>query len=116
MNGSTGKTIATFRTDLEKELQRFSSCRKSFGGGFSDNEEHSSDEDDTHSVIPLRPAAESTTVRMGVPLVALVLQGGPLEIYQVWNYIKNQIPVVVVKGSGLAADLFAYVYEEVTGR
>ncbi|OQV16369.1 putative Transient receptor potential cation channel subfamily M member 5 [Hypsibius exemplaris] len=111
VNGSTSKSLVTFRTDLEKELQRFSSCRKNFGNGYTEN---SSDEDDTHSAVPLRPTPDPSASRsqMGVPLVALMLQGGPYEILQVWTYIKNRTPVVVVKGSGLAADLFAYVYEE----
>lgn len=114
VNGSTAKTITTFRTDLEKELQKFSSCRKNFGNGVAEN---SSDDEDAHSVIPSRPpTAESTTARMGVPLVALMIQGGPNEIQQIWQYLKNRTPVVVVKGSGLVADLFAYVYEEVSFR
>jgi SLOG in TRPM len=113
VNGSTSKSITTFRTDLEKELQRFSSCRKNFGSGYTEN---SSDDEDNHSVLPLRPTPDPAAAQMGVPLVALMLQGGPYEIHQVWTYIKNRTPVVVVKGSGLAADLFAYVYEESSRR
>ena len=117
VNGSTSKTITTFRTDLEKDLQRFSSCRKNFGAGATEN---SSEDEENHSVIPHRPTPDPSASKigsgMGVPLVALLLQGGPPEIQQVWTYLKNRTPVVVVKGSGLAADIFAYLYEEVTNR
>ncbi|XP_055337468.1 transient receptor potential cation channel subfamily M member 3-like isoform X2 [Paramacrobiotus metropolitanus] len=109
VNGSNKHTVTTFRTDLERELQRFSSVRKNFASGDKDN---SSDDEDNHSVMPARNT-ESTASRMGVPLVALMIQGGPESIHHMWNYLRNRTPVVVVKGSGLAADLFANLYEEV---
>lgn len=50
------------------------------------------------------------------PLVGLLLQGGPAQIDHINNLLKKQIPVIVVKGSGYAADLIAFVIQEIQER
>lgn len=49
--------------------------------------------------------------RQGVPVVGLVVEGGPNVILSVWETVKNQEPVVVCEGTGRAADLLAFTYK-----
>ncbi|XP_068131490.1 transient receptor potential cation channel subfamily M member 7-like isoform X2 [Hyperolius riggenbachi] len=48
-----------------------------------------------------------------IPVVALILEGGPNTILMVFDYLQQSppVPVVVCEGSGRAADLLAYVYK-----
>ncbi|XP_039606641.1 transient receptor potential cation channel subfamily M member 6 isoform X2 [Polypterus senegalus] len=49
----------------------------------------------------------------GVPVVALVVEGGPNIILLVWEYVRNTppIPVIIYEGTGRAADLLAFVHK-----
>ncbi|EGW00527.1 Transient receptor potential cation channel subfamily M member 6 [Cricetulus griseus] len=49
--------------------------------------------------------------RQGVPVVGLVVEGGPNVILTVWETVKNKEPVVVCEGTGRAADLLAFTYK-----
>ncbi|KAL1787169.1 transient receptor potential cation channel subfamily M member 6 [Sigmodon hispidus] len=49
--------------------------------------------------------------RQGVPVVGLVVEGGPNVILSVWETVKNKEPVVVCEGTGRAADLLAFTYK-----
>ncbi|KAG8595786.1 hypothetical protein GDO81_001633 [Engystomops pustulosus] len=53
--------------------------------------------------------------RMGqsVPVVALVVEGGPNVILMVWEYVCStpSIPVVVCEGTGRAADILAFTHK-----
>ncbi|XP_062585972.1 transient receptor potential cation channel subfamily M member 3-like [Saccostrea cucullata] len=46
------------------------------------------------------------------PMVGLLIQGGPIDIEHVVDLLRKRVPVLVVKGSGLAADLVAFVFNE----
>ncbi|XP_041442727.1 transient receptor potential cation channel subfamily M member 7 isoform X3 [Xenopus laevis] len=48
-----------------------------------------------------------------VPMMALILEGGPKTILTVLEYLQQSppVPVVVCDGTGRAADLLAYVYK-----
>lgn len=46
------------------------------------------------------------------PMVGLLIQGGPIDIEHVVDLLRKKVPVLVVKGSGLAADLVAFVFNE----
>ncbi|OWF39756.1 transient receptor potential cation channel subfamily M member 2-like [Mizuhopecten yessoensis] len=48
---------------------------------------------------------------VSVPVVLLVVEGGPNTIETVLNAVCKNTPTVVVKGSGKAADIIAYAYE-----
>lgn len=48
---------------------------------------------------------------MSVPIVLLVLEGGPGTLETVHQSIQNNTPSVIVKGSGRAADILAYAYQ-----
>lgn len=50
------------------------------------------------------------------PLVGLLIQGSPSDIEHVCNLIKMKVPVVIVKGTGLATDLFSFAYDEIHQR
>ncbi|CAO2584947.1 Transient receptor potential cation channel subfamily M member 6, partial [Lemmus lemmus] len=57
-------------------------------------------------------ASESETgSRQGVPVVGLVVEGGPNVILSVWETVKNKEPVVVCEGTGRAADILAFTYK-----
>nr|XP_022342149.1 transient receptor potential cation channel subfamily M member 1-like isoform X1 [Crassostrea virginica] len=46
------------------------------------------------------------------PMVGLLIQGGPLDIDHVVDLLRRKVPVLVVQGSGLGADLISFVYFE----
>ncbi|XP_004862578.2 transient receptor potential cation channel subfamily M member 6 isoform X2 [Heterocephalus glaber] len=49
--------------------------------------------------------------RQGVPVVGLVVEGGPSVIFSVWETVKDEDPVVVCEGTGRAADLLAFTHK-----
>ena len=51
-------------------------------------------------------------VAQPIPVVGLMVQGSPRGIDLVLFYLRNKMPVVIVKGSGGCADLLAYAFEE----
>lgn len=46
-----------------------------------------------------------------MPIILLVLEGGPGTLQTVHQAIQNNTPAVIVKGSGRAADILAYAYQ-----
>lgn len=46
------------------------------------------------------------------PMVGLLIQGGPVDIEHVVDLLRRKVPVLIVKGTGLAADLIAFVFNE----
>ncbi|XP_034266126.1 transient receptor potential cation channel subfamily M member 6 isoform X6 [Pantherophis guttatus] len=54
-----------------------------------------------------------TRMGQGVPLVGLVVEGGPNEILTVWEYVRDTpaVPVVICEGTGRAADVLAFTYK-----
>uniref|UniRef100_A0A6Q2X4G9 non-specific serine/threonine protein kinase n=1 Tax=Esox lucius TaxID=8010 RepID=A0A6Q2X4G9_ESOLU len=53
-------------------------------------------------------------IGQGVPVVALILEGGPNVILTVLEYLQESppVPVVVCEGTGRAADILAYVHKQ----
>ncbi|XP_062399848.1 transient receptor potential cation channel subfamily M member 6 [Sardina pilchardus] len=53
----------------------------------------------------------------GVPVVCVVVEGGPGILAQVLEYVKSSppVPVVVFEGTGRAADLLAFVHKQTAG-
>ncbi|XP_008577695.1 PREDICTED: transient receptor potential cation channel subfamily M member 6 [Galeopterus variegatus] len=49
--------------------------------------------------------------RQGVPVVGLVVEGGPNVILSVWETVKDKDLVVVCDGTGRAADLLAFTHK-----
>ncbi|XP_074022455.1 transient receptor potential cation channel subfamily M member 6 [Numenius arquata] len=54
-----------------------------------------------------------TRMGQGVPVVALVVEGGPNVILMVWEYLRGSpaVPVVVYEGTGRAADILAFTHK-----
>ncbi|XP_066567246.1 transient receptor potential cation channel subfamily M member 6 isoform X1 [Amia ocellicauda] len=50
----------------------------------------------------------------GVPVVGVVVEGGPNVVQVVWEYLRRTppVPVVVYEGTGRAADLLAFVHKQ----
>ncbi|MBN3296361.1 TRPM7 protein, partial [Amia calva] len=55
-------------------------------------------------------------IGQGVPVVALIFEGGPNVILTVLEYLQESppVPVVVCEGTGRAADILAYVHKQTT--
>ncbi|KAM9423415.1 transient receptor potential cation channel subfamily M member 7 isoform 3-T3 [Salvelinus alpinus] len=53
-------------------------------------------------------------IGQGVPVVALIFEGGPNVILTVLEYLQDTppVPVVVCEGTGRAADILAYVHKQ----
>uniref|UniRef100_A0AAX7VTR3 non-specific serine/threonine protein kinase n=1 Tax=Astatotilapia calliptera TaxID=8154 RepID=A0AAX7VTR3_ASTCA len=53
-------------------------------------------------------------IGQGVPVVALIFEGGPNVILTVLEYLQESppVPVVVCEGTGRAADILAYVHKQ----
>uniref|UniRef100_A0A8C7VAZ6 non-specific serine/threonine protein kinase n=1 Tax=Oncorhynchus mykiss TaxID=8022 RepID=A0A8C7VAZ6_ONCMY len=53
-------------------------------------------------------------IGQGVPVVALIFEGGPNVILTVLEYLQETppVPVVVCEGTGRAADMLAYVHKQ----
>ncbi|NXG35696.1 TRPM6 protein, partial [Dromaius novaehollandiae] len=54
-----------------------------------------------------------TRMGQGVPVVGLVVEGGPNVILTVWEYVRASpaVPVVVCEGTGRAADILAFTHK-----
>ncbi|NWW68364.1 TRPM6 protein, partial [Ifrita kowaldi] len=54
-----------------------------------------------------------TRMGQGVPIVGLVVEGGPSVILMVWEYVRASpaVPVVVYEGTGRAADILAFTHK-----
>ncbi|XP_076098368.1 transient receptor potential cation channel subfamily M member-like 2 isoform X1 [Mytilus galloprovincialis] len=50
------------------------------------------------------------------PLVGLLIQGGRTDIEHVCDLIKIKVPIVILKGTGSAADLFSFAHDEIKKR
>ncbi|MGH0134988.1 UNVERIFIED_CONTAM: hypothetical protein FKN15_008891 [Acipenser sinensis] len=53
-------------------------------------------------------------IGQGVPVVALIFEGGPNVILTVLEYLQESppVPVVVCEGTGRAADILAYIHKQ----
>ncbi|XP_043568129.1 transient receptor potential cation channel subfamily M member 6 isoform X3 [Chiloscyllium plagiosum] len=54
-----------------------------------------------------------TRMGQGVPVVGLVIEGGPNVILTIWEYVRDTppVPVVVCEGTGRAADLLSFTHK-----
>ncbi|XP_048236497.1 transient receptor potential cation channel subfamily M member-like 2 isoform X3 [Haliotis rufescens] len=59
-------------------------------------------------------AKQKTATGSGVPVVLLVLEGGPGTLETCKSAIQNNTPAVIIKGSGRAADILAFAYQHAT--
>ena len=52
----------------------------------------------------------------GFPMVSILTQGTPGTIELLRKKIQQDIPAVILKGTGAAADIIAFAYEEITAK
>ncbi|XP_066295735.1 transient receptor potential cation channel subfamily M member-like 2 [Branchiostoma lanceolatum] len=64
-----------------------------------------------HNVLP-----GTTSRKKANPVVCVLVQGGPASIQYVRGCVQQETPVLLLKGSGKAADLLAFAYEEIKER
>ncbi|XP_018422030.1 PREDICTED: transient receptor potential cation channel subfamily M member 6 [Nanorana parkeri] len=59
-----------------------------------------------------------TRMGQGVPVVGLVVEGGPNVILMVWEYVRStpSVAVVVCEGTGRAADILAFTHKHTADR
>ncbi|XP_061167153.1 transient receptor potential cation channel subfamily M member-like 2 [Saccostrea echinata] len=75
--------------------------------------------------IPFRARMENSIANMKtntgknasvyVPVVLLVLEGGPGTLETAHQAVANNTPIVIVQGSGRAADILAFAYQNSSG-
>eukprot|EP00058_Branchiostoma_floridae_P014804 XP_002600292.1 hypothetical protein BRAFLDRAFT_66795 [Branchiostoma floridae] len=65
----------------------------------------------TYNVLP-----GTTSRKKANPVVCVLVQGGPASIQYVQGCVQQETPVLLLKGSGKAADLLAFAYEEIKER
>ncbi|XP_078686292.1 transient receptor potential cation channel subfamily M member-like 2 [Branchiostoma floridae x Branchiostoma belcheri] len=58
----------------------------------------------------------TTSRKKANPVVCVLVQGGPASIQYVRGCVQQETPVLLLKGSGKAADLLAFAYEEIKER
>ncbi|CAB4001045.1 transient receptor potential cation channel subfamily M member 2-like, partial [Paramuricea clavata] len=63
------------------------------------------------AIAKLHTESKSSTGSIEVPVVMLVLEGGPGTVKTMTEAIKKKIPAVVIDGSGRAADVVAFAYK-----
>lgn len=51
-------------------------------------------------------------VEMPVPIAIIVCEGDIETIFHVYESLKNKLPVIIMKGSGKAADLILEFFEK----
>ncbi len=52
----------------------------------------------------------------GFPMVCTLVRGTPGTIELLYRKIQQEIPVVILKGTGSAADIIAFAYEEINAK
>ncbi|CAF2382653.1 unnamed protein product [Rotaria sp. Silwood2] len=52
----------------------------------------------------------------GFPMVCTLARGTPGTIERVYRKIQNEVPIVLVKGTGTATDIIAFAYEEICAK
>ncbi|XP_028404438.1 transient receptor potential cation channel subfamily M member 2-like isoform X2 [Dendronephthya gigantea] len=63
------------------------------------------------AIAKMHTESRSSTGSIEVPVVMLVLEGGPGTVKTMTEAIKKKIPAVVIDGSGRAADVVAFAYK-----
>ncbi|XP_028517955.1 transient receptor potential cation channel subfamily M member 2 isoform X2 [Exaiptasia diaphana] len=61
-------------------------------------------------IMGLKTDSRSKAGSIGVPVVLLVLEGGPNTVQTMYELIQKKVPAVVIDGSGRAANVVAFAY------
>ncbi|CAF4075358.1 unnamed protein product, partial [Rotaria sp. Silwood2] len=66
----------------------------------------------TTDTLPAASNKADSSNEYGFPMICILLQGTTETIELVYRKIQREVPIVVLKGTGSAADLIAFAYEE----
>ncbi|CAF1320961.1 unnamed protein product, partial [Rotaria sordida] len=128
MNDSLKKDL-TIDTG-EKQLEQITDAANSTTNKFCDRFEQflhqeKSQEQATSSACLLPPATNSATATSnksnpwsndGFPMVCTLAGGTPGTIERVYRKIHNDVPIVILTGTGSATDIIAFAYEEICAK
>jgi hypothetical protein len=69
---------------------------------------------DILSTNPLISRKSNPWSEDGFPMVCTLVRGTPGTIELLYQKIQQEVPAVVLKGTGSAADIIAFAYEEIS--
>ncbi|CAF3628955.1 unnamed protein product [Rotaria sp. Silwood1] len=70
----------------------------------------------TTNSLPVSSNKFGSSNEGGFPMVCTLLHGTPETIELVYQKIQQEVPIVVLKGTGSAADLIAFTYEDINAK
>nr|6CO7_A Chain A, Predicted protein [Nematostella vectensis]6CO7_B Chain B, Predicted protein [Nematostella vectensis]6CO7_C Chain C, Predicted protein [Nematostella vectensis]6CO7_D Chain D, Predicted protein [Nematostella vectensis] len=68
------------------------------------------------AIMKVKTDSRSEAGSIGVPVVLLVLEGGPNTVATMYELIKKKVPAVVIDGSGRAASVVGFAYNHTIKR
>jgi hypothetical protein len=71
---------------------------------------------DIISTAPLLSRKSNPWSDDGFPMVCTLVRGTPGTIELLYQKIQQEVPAVVLKGTGSAADIIAFAYEEISAK
>ena len=71
---------------------------------------------DLLSTSPLIPLEMKPSSEDGFPTVYPLVRGTPGTMELLYRKIQQEIPAVILKGTGSAADIIAFAYEEINAK
>ncbi|CAF2034690.1 unnamed protein product [Rotaria magnacalcarata] len=112
----------------EKQLEKLIDSAESATNKFRDRFE-----DFLHQEALQQPTSEQTTIDIlsttplisrkskpwsedGFPMVCTLVRGTPGTIELLYRKIQQEVPAVILKGTGSAADIIAFAYEEINAK
>ncbi|CAF1066034.1 unnamed protein product [Adineta steineri] len=125
VSNNTGKRSTTNETNdksLEKLTDSAGSATNKFRNRFEDflHQEASQQQQQapaatTDSVLETSKKTNPWT-EDGFPMVCTLVRGTPGTIELLYHKIQQEVPVVILKGTGSAADIIAFAYEEMNAK
>ncbi|CAF0831896.1 unnamed protein product [Rotaria sp. Silwood1] len=122
--GTKSITIDSGEKQLEKLIDSAESATNRFRDRFEDflhqealqpptNEQPSID---VLSTTPLISRKSTPWSDDGFPMVCTLLRGTPGTIELLYRKLQQEVPAVILKGTGSAADIIAFAYEEINAK
>ena len=71
---------------------------------------------DPSSTNPLISRKNKPWSEDGFPMVCTLSRGTPGTIELLYRKIQQEVPTVILKGTGTAADMIAFAYEEINAK
>ncbi|CAF4956286.1 unnamed protein product [Rotaria sp. Silwood1] len=120
-------TIETGGKQLEKITDAADSATNRFRDRFEQFLHQERSQEQTTSPVGSPPPATTDAAAVasnksnpwgddGFPMVCTLARGTPGTIERVYRKIQNEVPIVVLKGTGSATDIIAFAYEEICAK